>query len=577
MEPSQNHDAGARPPATTGVITYLFLTISPFLFLVDWVHELPTNTFWSLVTIVAVLYVRTALDTASRKLLNRKSKGRRNFKGSIDEETLTSLQDSLMSNAERMTVDQVRYFALSVLAPQVIRRRVTDEYTPGRRTLTKSVTVELDLYHQYVNGAGPTNDDLFIALTLPRKGALYDQLRTSDCSGKLLPSLSHREYRELAARTLRTLLQSALPDGKLTNEAVSAEKLALTEILRFSRVVRDENETDREFIRRDVEQDAKRKAAFAAIKALGDDDNHYLKLAVEFTAKLSTHYAIVVVVPTNGSARSIVTYSRVIIPDLCLANLTSREGIRDRLRMALGLRPSSLTISARNAASCHSYHLIVAASSDLFLGDFDTSSVLRIQRTDEPRLEPYWRVRGRRGQNYFHLYGRSLVSSDKDLNVSMHFHEIPPGSVGRAFTAALTTCLVVLLVGFLSYAAVDLGGVDSQVASFLLAVPGLAAAWMGFETRPDQLFEGTVISRLSLVSTFILSFSASVMLMLNKSGLVVPTGHEIFFFGKTDVWWSILGFLATLHMITMGSIWWLRNRVYRSLTTRPVGDSAVIA
>ncbi|HWO64892.1 MAG TPA: hypothetical protein VNO31_33145 [Umezawaea sp.] len=578
MEPSLNTDAETRPPATTGIITYLFLTTSPFVFLLDWVHDLPAGVFWPLVAVTAALYIRTLVNTTSRKLFSRKSKGRRNFKGSIDEENLSSLQKSLMCNADLMTPNQVRYFALSVLAPQMIRRRVTDEYTPAVRTLTKSVTVELDLNHQYVADDEHTNENLFIALTLPCKGALYDQLRTSDSAGKLLPSLSHREYRELAARTLRTLLRSALPDRKLTAEAVAAEKLALTEILRFSRVERDEGETEREFIRRDLQQKCRRNAAFAAIKALGDKDNQYLKLAVEFTAKLATHYAIVVVVPTNGSARSIVNYSRVIIPDLYLASPTSKEGIRDRLRMGLGLRPSSLTISARNAASCHSYHLIVAASPDLFLGDFDTSSVLRIHRAGEPRLEPYWRVRGRRGQNYFHLYARSLVSSNKDdLNVTMHFFEVPPGSVGRAFTAALATCLVVLLVGFLSFAAVDLIGVDSQVASFLLAVPGLAAAWMGFETRSDQLFEGTVISRLSLVTTFTLSFGASVMLMLNKSGLVEPRGHEIFFFGQTDVWWSILGVLATMHMITVGAIWWLRDRIYRSLTARPVGDSAVIA
>ncbi|MEO6766466.1 MAG: hypothetical protein ABIO03_23430 [Umezawaea sp.] len=525
--------------------------------------------------IFALLYVRTLLNTASRKLLSHKTKGRRNFKGSIDEEQLALLHDSLRTNTDRMNQDQVRYFALSVLAPQMIRRRVTDEYAPSKRTLTKTVTIELDLDHQYVSD--PTNEggDRYIALTLPQKGALYDQLRIADASGKLLPSLSHREYRVLAARTLRTLLQAALPDGTLTESALTAEKLALTEVIRFARAERGEDESKKDFHKLRKLQKRRRNAAFEAIKQLADEDNQYLELAVEFVAKLTYNYAIVAVVPRNGSTRSIVAYSRVIIPDLRLARLMSSEGLRDRLRTALGIRPHSLTVSARNAVSCRSYHLIVTASPDLYLGDFWTSAALHV--ATEPRLEPYWRVRGRRGQNYFHMYARSLAANDREpLEINVQFYEVPPGSVGRAFTAALATCLVVLLVGFLSSFA-SAAAVDSQVASFLLAVPGIAAAWMGFETRPDQIFEGTVVSRLSLMSTFVLSFGASVMLMLNKSELVVPTSWAILIFGRTDPWWTLLGFLATLHVLTMGSIWWLRNRVYRSVTTRPVGDSAVIA
>jgi hypothetical protein len=504
-------------------------------------------------------------------------------------EHLDYLRDHIESDTDRTSRDQIRYFALSVLAPQMIRRRITDEFVPERRTLTKKVTLELDLDHQFepflgqdpvrhVNGDGHRPDGLFIAVTLPRKGALYDRMCITDGEGRLLPSLSHLEYRVLAARTLRVLLRSAFADGKLTLAALKAERLALTEIVRFAQVERKLGESSGEFSKRQTRQDAITKVAFAAIKALEVQNKAYLALAVEFVAKLARSYAIVTVVPADR--RLVICYERTIIPSLSFGKLASVLGIQDRIRMFLGAHPVFLTVSARNAVSCGSYHLIVSAGPDLYLGDFDTTSIRQNAGGDDPttstKLEPYWRVRGRRGQNYFHLYTRSLRAvKGQKLTINVKFYEVPPGSIGRAGMTAAAACLVVLAVGFLVSRAANMDAVDSQIASFLLAIPGIAAAWMGFEARPGQLLEGTLVARISLMATFVLALSASVVLLLNKGGLVGPTRREIFVFGVTDPVWSALGALAVAHMLAICGTWWLRNRFYRSITTRPVHDSAV--
>ena len=569
-------------------LAFLLLTLAPIAVILHSFYTwLPADHYLVALPLIALLWLRTAVSTSAKKLLFGKSKGRRNFAGRIDEEQLDYLREHINDEDDRMSAAHIRQFALSVLATQTIRRRVTDEYSAGRRTLTKKVVLELD--HRVLtrpdNSARQrrrpdTSRDIVVAMTLPHKGALYDQLEITDGEGKILPSLSHLEYRMLATRTLRVLLRAALHGGRMTEQARRAESLALREIIRFAGVERMQGESRSNFAVRVADLKARKNAAYDAIREIKGADPRYLDLAIEFTAKLAGNYAIVVLAPAAELQRSVIVYTREIIPDLQVARFTTLDGVRERIRMYLGTRPNSLVVSARNAVSCQSYHLVVKSSPDLFLGDFDTSSIrTSAHRGDSgKRLAPYWRVRGRRGQDYFHMYTRALESNEgRRLNVRLNFFEVPPGSIGRAALAALAICLVTMTIGLLVVTGRGLEAVDTPIVSFLLAVPGIAAAWMGFETRNDQLFEGTVVSRLSLVVTFALSFAAAVLLMAQKTGLVPVSPMRIFVFVRTDPYWSALGVVALIHLATVMSIWWLRNRVYRTLTTRPVGDSAVFA
>jgi hypothetical protein len=548
-----------RNPGT--MLRFLFLAFAPVVSMLDVVHRwLPPEHYWVLVAVTTVLWVRVAVATAAWKLLYAKSKGSRDFAGRIDEEHLDYLRDHIEDDHNWMSPANIRQFALGVLAPQVIRRRLTDEYTPGRRTLTKAVALELD--QRMLTRKGERNDGVVVALTLPVKGALYDQMDVTDGEGNRLSRLSHFEYRLLAARALRALMLAALHNGTMTPVALEAESLALQEIIRFGGLSTERIKENLREVR-------------GAMRRIPDADPCYLDLAVEFTAKLAGNYALVVVAQPSVSSRSVIVYTREIIPDLQPTPLASLDGQVERFRTYLGTRPNSLVVSARNAVSCQSYHLVVKSNPDLFLADFDSSPVHA--RADDARLEPYWRVRGRRGQDYFHMYTRALRSHEKDkLTVRLNFFEVPPGSIGRSSLAAVAIAMVVLTICVLSGTP---GGkpVDDQIAAFLLAVPGLAAAWMGFETRSDQMLQGTVVSRLSLVWTFVLSFAAAVLLMSNETGMIPLTVEPLLVFGRVDPVWLAMSLLAVIHAATMLSIWWVRARVYRTLITRPVGDSAMYA
>lgn len=546
------------------MLRFLFLAFAPAVPLLEVVRDhLPTDHYWTLVALTTLIWLRVAVSTAAWKLNFGHSKGRRDFRGQIDEEHLDHLRDHINDDHNEMQPEHVRQFALGVLAPQAIRRRLTDEYTPGRRTLTKKVVLELD--QRMLTHEADQEGSVVVTLTLPAKGALYDQMEVVDDDGRLLSRLSHFEYRLLAARALRALLLAALHGESMTPTALEAESLALREIIRFTDIAKD---------KRKEQLKAVRNAMFRIAGA----DPSYLKLAIEFTAKLSGNYAIAVLAPRCISGRSVVVYTREVIPDLRSAPLTTLDGQVERFRMYLGTRPNSLVVSARNAVSCQSYHLSVKSNPDLFLADFDTEPVrTRAQHGPYAKLEPYWRVRGRRGQDYFHMYTRALHSEEQDkLTVRLNFFEVPPGSIGRSSLASLAIAMVVLTICVLS--GTDGGHqnpVDNQIAAFLLAVPGLAAAWMGFESRADQMLQGTVVSRLSLVVTFVQSFAAAVVLMANDTMTIPLSAKPLLVFAGADPVWTGLSLIAVVHAATMLSIWWVRARVYRALTTRPVGDSAV--
>lgn len=193
------------------------------------------------------------------------------------------------------------------------------------------------------------------------------------------------------------------------------------------------------------------------------------------------------------------------------------------------------------------------------------------------RTESYWRVRGRRGQHYFHLYTRALrVPKRNPLLVSVKFFEVPPGSLARAGAAAIATFIATAAVAFAVYHGRDIGNIDGQLAVFLLAAPGIAAAWLGFEARPGVLLDGTLASRLSTAFTFLLAMTGSVVLLLNRAQ-VYPLHHVQLFVGlKWDLSWTFIATGAFVNMMITCYLWWQRTTHYQRIATRSTDDSSVI-
>jgi hypothetical protein len=582
-EPRRSHLLGA--------FGYLTLFCGPPLIALQvWRDHMSDFGYGCAVTVAVVFYLRVLLSLLTTKLSSAEAKGRRDLDGTVEDGAVEQLAEYLKDDYTSVSVAHLQQFAWSLLTPAAVRRRVTDEYTPDHRTLRKSVSIEFSFdrrFHQWPlmqdhrgngNGNGHRNgslsaDGALVAITMPKKGQLYDHFSITDAAGTPIPRLPQVEYRILVAKTLRALLRAAFGNGDLSPEARIAERNALEEIIRFGLAEPRPGETDGEFRDRHDEQMAHRREVLDGIEnlELSDDENRkFLRLAVELVSKLSLNYAVVVVLPGDG-ARYVVKYAYTLIPDLELGRVTGRRGLRSRLHFLMGTRPVYLSVSARNAAYCQSYHLAINASTNLYVGDFDIDAIIR--------RKPYWRVRGRRGQHYFHLYTRGLKVRGKQgdadkLTVKVKFFEVPPGSLGHAGIAALACLAIVAAVGWTVTQVTDVNDIDTQIAAFLLAIPGLAAAWLGFESRSTRLFEGTLTARLSSTITFLLSMSASILLLLTTSGIVHQHRVRLFAFGIADGPWSVLVASAAMHAAAICAIWWQRAAIYRRLAVRPVGNSS---
>lgn len=583
MEPNRWRTWWSRCGQTAEVA---FLCVGPVVFPLSWWPGLLGRLYPLAAVLYWLLYARALVNTTCRKLLPSHRKGHRSFTGAVDEEDLHRLAGYCRDEVNVPHADQISYFALSVLAKRTVRRRVTDEFIPSRRTVTKSVSVEVDLNHNMLPWVRPPRrskpappNQLYVALTTIQKGVLYDNLVVRDGNGNVLPSLSHREFRLLAAMTLRSLFRAAFPARlPLPDEALAAERAGLAEILRFARTEQSDETPHQYRERRRNGVDGLRELANAIVALPGN--RAFLELAAELVWQLSQSYVLVAVVPggRDSGGRFIMRYDRTLLPHLRVGRALGVRGLKDRMRLFLGARPVFLSVNARNAGTCQSYHLLITGPPELYVGDFDIRPVVEAAEAGGKghgggQVDSYWRVRGRRGQQYFHLYTRALhLRNQNPLLVNVKFFEVPPGSLARAGAAAVATFIATAAVAFAVSRTDDLQDIDGQLAVFLLAAPGIAAAWLGFESRPGLLLDGTLATRMSTVVTFLLAMAGSVVLLLNRAE-VYPLRQEQLFVGlRWDLGWTLIVAGAFVNMMVTCYAWWQRTTHYQRIATRSTDD-----
>ncbi|WP_426512295.1 hypothetical protein ACPPVO_17690 [Dactylosporangium sp. McL0621] len=472
-----------------------------------------------------------------------------------------------------LTAQQVKAFTLAVVAPAEVRERITERYEPGQRTLTQRVTIES---HLTIAPPGNGGTVLFPVL-MPRKGELVDNLRVMDGTGADLPVLSYRQYLQLVALSLRTLLDVAhgtAIDPDKHAEAIAAEHRALKGIMYRGR--------------------ARRPSSGEALRRLTDQGDQQpllsnpaaIDMAVALADGLASHYAVVVAVPWPADGRFIVTYERLITPTLVLARARG-EGVlnwfKGRARLLLDASPVDISIPLENAFTSQSYHLIVDAQEGVYLGshsapglvEYCTAHARRAKRTwrnggPQPPPPPYFRFRRRAGQRYAHFYTRFFPGPVPDLKngdvlpeVRFRFYEVPPGSVFRAAVAAIAATILIWLVGFVASRKPDPG---TDVPAFLLVFPAVAAAWLGYEAgSARRLLEGTLAARLSLVFTALASVAGSGLFMVYKSQLAYlhwPNPYHLEVLGNASLAWSVLTLVSGLNAVFAGSLYLMRSWEY---------------
>jgi hypothetical protein len=470
---------------------------------------------------------------------------------------------------------RARLFARGILYPEQLRQRVVEEYEPDRRTIRQKVTVDFQLSRLYM----PPNQDekLLVPLLVPKKGDLHDDLEVFDSTGRLVSTYSYREYLLVAATAIRFLLASELElAGKQYSFSPGSFELDVEEGA-LKLITRRKSEKP---VEEEQEEFANRMRNLTGIDGKGT-------LFFDLVKKLSTHYCIIAVMDTPIDGRFSVSYCRTIIPTQIPIRLQGRQSIarvKNALRMVLGARPVFVQVEIENAWTCNSYHLHVKGPEGLYLAHqkietYDKSYFSQgvLKGEDSFRPNPYFRFRRRLGQRYAHFYTRFFPTPRQENgripDVTFTFYETPPGSDFQATIAAVSSFLLIWLVGItVAYSGTKLE-IGSDAPVLLLAFPGAAASWIGFD-GPARLLAGSLSARFSLIATAFLSIAASALYMLDKVSAYpgVLQKHmpwNISLMGIQTYWWSLLSLGAFANAAFIFYKWLVRSIAYGHLTSRP--------
>jgi hypothetical protein len=470
-------------------------------------------------------------------------------------------------------------FTFAVLLPAELRQRVVEEYEPSQRALKQRV--HIDVSFKSLSGwkkqrqdvdtpTGLGSEPYFFPVIVPPKGALSDNFSLQGDAGQAISTLSYREYLQVAASVIRTLLTAAyrlqpgdsLPTSNTPErDAQGAEHRALMDV-----------------IQRGAATDRPSQGGSQALADLDVPNPAPRDLAVRLAEKLTSHYAIVA--STHADERVRLSYERTIVPTLDISGRSS--GLRAQLKgiasLLLGARPVSITVPLDTAWTARSYHLRVLSEDGLYLGsqecpgleDYLTEHTARPQRA--AMAPPYYRFRRRLGQTYAHFYARFFPEPhdrQRVPQVTFKFYEAPPGSVFRAAVAAVSCATLVWLVGFVS--SVGSGNLGTDAPAILLAFPAVAAAWLGFERPSRRLLEGTLTARMSLLVTFIVSLGASAMFMIDRAEVAMPdlSSARLSVLGIDRGSWAALALGAILNAIYICFVYLVRSSTYMRLAARP--------
>ena len=443
-----------------------------------------------------------------------------------------------------------------ITGPSQYRSRVAETIDLHGRSINKQVSVEFVL----PNGALQAKS-LYLPILQPVMGDLVDNFSLTDGSNSSLTNLSYLETVELAAIGLRTLLLYATekPYQKWTSTR-AAELIFLELIARRkpsdARTVKSSIKKGLKLLEGKVGSDAK------------DLISAYLR-------SLSAGYPIVAVVPQDlvVSNRVLLRYELTVIP------ASRSAGWEGKLRLGIGVRPSQVTVPVDLAMTSGSYHLRVNGPPEKYV----VEQILRCancrQRLDDPQAsqiascnhasgeskKTHFHLRGRFGQSFTHLYMRGFAEPghrSSRYEILVRFNETPPGSRASAAVTALAALTFIWVIGHLSsnHEAIS----NSDLPAILLALPAVAASWVGLSSSGEALVGSSLHARLSLILTGLLSVTSVVIYLLQNaaadgSDKPAPARSHMTLAGVSDPRWITLLILAFLGFIYIS--WHLLARV----------------
>lgn len=239
--------------------------------------------------------------------------------------------------------------------------------------------------------------------------------------------------------------------------------------------------------------------------------------------------------------------------------------IVDRLRAALGIRPSAFSLPLDRAADCASFHLEFMGPQGSFLARQEILGTRDRKVVDFSlaRHAAYRRNRRRLGQRYSHVYlrrGTRHLETDA-MRLYVSYFERMPGSVGAAAVAAVSSTVLLWAGAYLAAKGAEAHG---DVVAILLAFPGIASAWTGLDRSPGIL-GGVLAARLTSLLTAVFSVIGAVSIL--GVDLWPGVASSLEFYGARGGW-SLLVAASTLVSIAILATWLRRSIVYSCILNR---------
>lgn len=456
-------------------------------------------------------------------------------------------------------VDDLELLGDMLMRPDLyMQRAVVDAEIHHQKLM---VTTSLDIYipHRY-----RIDDKLvLIPMAWARKGELFQDLEVKDKAGHAISILSRWETKALISLIVQQLFRLAYCDGQ---PPATGEQKARCAAVRDC-VWMDDAEPQ------DGMQSTLRAARVEAMQANTFNETVHRNL-LRLCLLFGEYYVLLTRVKVNPHA--IVRYGKT-TPLYAELGSIKENPVKYYIRLLLGARPHRIVAPIDLPFMVSSYHFRLTGEPGLYvkshyLLDMDRNrQILNRDFEKRPNPKPSVRLEEPSGLPYAHLYVRNFsFVHDRRMATVITFNEVPPGTLGMASVVSAVTSA--LLVGFTIVREhhQELAKINS-FPPFLLAFLALLASWLGFSSDREVLLRASLLGRLGLIATTVLSLASALLYTagqwLNKPVFTVSLigGNWV---PRVNAWWFALSSISLALTATLCVAFGRAARSYARATGR---------
>jgi hypothetical protein len=345
---------------------------------------------------------------------------------------------------------------------------------------------------------------MLVPIITATKGTMMDNVDTSNGGGDALPFLSQEDARGLVAHVVQTQFEKAFGQG---HSSVLYALLRL--VFRQGRV---------------RVPDAYTYFDEAVVSVRKTADAEQLAKLRRICAFLVRNYVIVAEAPPPTGNKWVVRYTKT-IP--LYGRVDSPER---RRRVRYGLQPNAFVIPLNLPFITNSYHFRMYGGPNSYVKAHYVQSAKTGKTISQGHIKKmsnlaYLRVRHRQALPYAHLYTRRFdTCRPTDLVMQVVFDEVPPGALGLTSWLAVMSAFVITVLAFRVPG--DGEGVSGDVLAFLLAIPPVAASFIGYSM--EKLQRSSLTTLAGLLVTGLTSVIAAILYVNHlPNWMIIPAIRHV--------------------------------------------------